>query len=148
MSRDPAGDDPGYDPRASERQGWPFRWVDAPEQRASRERMAQLEAARRRSHDRHWPRDAGISWGALAGGVVFQVASLVALIVQFGLGIVYVLVLLSDRVTGATEWLLALAWGALTIVAVREWLFGRITVVAAPIVALVLLVAVAGWPPL
>jgi hypothetical protein len=141
-------DDPGpYDPRASERQGWPFRWVDAPEQRASRERMAQLEAARRQSHERHWPRDAAVSWGALGGGVLFQLASLVALIVQFGLGFAYVLVLLSDRVNGTAEWVLAIGWAALTFYAVREWLFGRITVVLAPVVSAILLIAVAGWPP-
>ena len=144
MSDDPAP----FDPRASERQGWPFRWVDAPEQRASRERMAQLEAARRQSHDRHWPRDAPVSWSALGGSVLFQLASLVALIVQFGLGFASVVVLLSDRVNGTAEWVLALAWGALTLFAVREWLFGRITVVAPPIIGLVLLVALAGWPPL
>ena len=125
--------------------GWPFRWVDAPEQRASRERLAALEAARRRNHDRHWPRDAPLRWGSLLGGLVWQLVSIVALIVHFGLGLVYVVVLLSDRVEGAGEWMLALTWAVLCVYAVREWLFGRITVVLAPVVSAILLVAVAGW---
>ena len=108
--------------------------------------MAQLEAARRQSHERHWPRDAAVSWGALGGSVLFQAASLVALIAHFGLGLVYVVVLLSDRVEGAGEWLLALTWAVLCVYAVREWLFGRITVVLAPVVSAILLIAVAGWP--
>lgn len=137
---------PPDDPRRSERQGWPFRWVDAPEQRASRERLAQLESARRRYHDRHWPRDAPVSWGALAGGVAYQAISLVALIGHFALGAVYLVALLSDRVDGPTGWLLALAWAGLCAFAVREWLFGRLTVVIAPIAAAALLSAVGGWP--
>jgi hypothetical protein len=137
---------PADDPRRSERQGWPFRWVDAPEQRASRERLAQLEASRREHHERHWPRDAPVSWGAFAGGLAFHAISLVALVAHFALGLVYVVALLSDRVSGATEWLLAIAWAGLCVVGVREWIYGRISVVVAPIAAALLLVAVGGWP--
>ncbi len=140
------GGRPPDDPRRSERQGWPFRWVDAPEQRASRERLAELEASRRRHHDRHWPRDAPVQWGALAGGVAFQLISLAGLLGHFAIGAVYLVALLSDRVNGPLEWLLALAWAALCVLAVREWLFGRLTVVAAPVAAALLLVAVGGWP--
>ena len=142
MTTDPAGDDP----RRSERQGWPFRWVDAPEQRASRERLAELDASRRQYHDRHWPRDAPVRLGALAGGLAFQAISLVALLAQFVLGAVYVVALLGDRVSGAAEWILAVGWAALTAYGVREWLFGRLTVVVAPVAATLLLIAAGGWP--
>lgn len=134
------------DPRRSERQGWPFRWVDAPEQRASRERLAQLDASRREHHERHWPRDAPVSWGAFAGGLSFHLISLTALVAHFVLGAAYAVALFSDTVTGATEWLLAIAWAVLCAIAVREWITGRLTVVAAPIAAALLLVAVGGWP--
>ena len=144
--RDGNRPDAGDDPRRSERQGWPFRWVDAPEQRASRERLAELEASRRVHHDRHWPRDAPVSWGAFAGGLAFHLISLVALGAHFVLGAVYVVALLSDTLSGATEWLLALAWAVLCVLAVREWMFGRLTVVGAPIAAALLLIAVGGWP--
>ena len=142
MNADPRADDP----RRSERQGWPFRWVDAPEQRASRERLVELEANRRRHHDRHWPRDAPVDWGALAGGMTFQLLSLAAIVGHFALGVVYLIALLSDRIAGAAEWVLALGWAALCIVAVREWLYGRITVVIAPVAAAFLLVALGAWP--
>ncbi|MBM4409552.1 MAG: hypothetical protein FJ038_13375 [Chloroflexi bacterium] len=137
---------PPDDPRRSERQGWPFRWVDAPEQRASRDRLAQLESVRRHHHDRHWPRDAPVSWGALAGGLAFQLISILALVGHFALGAIYLVALLPDRVGGLTEWLLAVAWAGLCAFAVREWLFGRMTVVLAPIAAAALLVAAGGWP--
>lgn len=87
-----------------------------------------------------------MQWGALAGGVAFQLISFAALLGHFALGAAYLVALLSDRVDGPLEWLLAIAWAVLCVVAVREWLFGRITVVAAPIAAAALLVAVGGWP--
>jgi hypothetical protein len=82
------------------------------------------------SHDRHWPRDAPVRWDRLVGRLGYQLVAVVSLAAHLVIGFLLLFRLGSD----VLDWVIALAWGGLALVAVWSWWFHRWRVAAAPIV--------------
>jgi len=118
--------------------------AEAPHRPATKNRSRRSAPAANSDRDRYWPRDAPIRWGALFGGAMKQATLIVALVVHVVLG----LVLIADLGLGlgppgrygtGADWLIALAYGALSVVTIRGFLLFRWTVLAGPVGTLALL---------
>lgn len=87
-------------------------------------------------HDRHWPRDAPVRWDRFLAGLGYQLVAIVSVAAHLVIGFLLLFRLRSEPV----DWVLALVWGGLALIAIWSWWFHRWRVAAAPVVIAVLAV--------
>jgi hypothetical protein len=90
-------------------------------------------------HDRYWPRDAPVRWGAIARRLILWPVVLASALAHFALAALYLAFVAAGTTSVIIAWVLAVAWIGLAAFLVWNWWFFRWRIVLAPIGAAVLL---------